>query len=65
MRAALTETDESMLKGWLNFAVTNRGPNLDMAYVAETARFKIPPPLGYGVLLEDLMYLGEIKNFDM
>jgi hypothetical protein len=55
-----------MLKRRLNFAVTNRAPNLDMAGAAETARFKIlSPPLGYGVLLEDSMYVGEIKKFDI
>jgi hypothetical protein len=55
-----------MLKGRLNFAVTNRMSNLDMACAAESASFEILyPRLVYGVLLEDWMYVGELKNFDM
>jgi hypothetical protein len=58
-----TESEESVLKIWLNFAVTNRVSNLDTVCVAESARSKLPPHLGSGDLLEDLMYVGEIKTF--
>jgi hypothetical protein len=42
----LTESETSVLKKGLNFAITNRGSNLDMACVAEFARSKLPPALG-------------------
>jgi hypothetical protein len=57
---SLTESEESVLKKGLNFAITNRVSTLDMACVAESARSKPPP---YGVLLADPMDAGEIKTF--
>jgi hypothetical protein len=41
----LTESEESVLKEGLNFAITNRGSTLDMAYAAESVRSKLPPTL--------------------
>jgi hypothetical protein len=38
------ESEESALKNGLNFAITNRVCNLDMASAAESARSKLPPP---------------------
>jgi hypothetical protein len=35
-----------VLKKGPNFAITNRGSNLDMAFGAESARSKVPPALG-------------------
>jgi hypothetical protein len=40
----LTESEESMLKKGLNFAVTNTASNLDTVCVAESARSKTSPP---------------------
>jgi hypothetical protein len=35
-----------VLEKELNFAITNRGFNLDMAYEAESARSELSPALG-------------------
>jgi hypothetical protein len=53
----LTESEESVLKRRLNFAVTTRVSNLEMVCVAESARSKLPPTPhpGDGVLLENLI----------
>jgi pantothenate kinase len=42
----LTESETSVLKTGLNFAITNRGSSLDMACAAEFARSKLPLALG-------------------
>jgi hypothetical protein len=42
----LTKSEESVLKKGLNFAITDRGSNLDMVCAAESARSKLPLALG-------------------
>jgi hypothetical protein len=61
----LTDLEESVLKRELNFTVTKRVSNFDMVCAAESARSKLTPRHEYGVLLEDSMYAGKIKIFDI
>jgi 23S rRNA maturation mini-RNase III len=39
----LTESEESVLKRGLNFTITNRASNLDMACAPESARSRLTP----------------------
>jgi hypothetical protein len=63
----LTEPEESVLGRRLNCAVANNVSNLDIVFAAEYGRSKLRPHprLEYAVLLEDSMYAGKIKTFDI
>jgi hypothetical protein len=57
----LTESDESVLKRRLNFAITEC--LIWTRHVQQNLQGPNFPHLGYGVLLVDPMYVGEIKTF--
>jgi hypothetical protein len=56
-----TESEESVLKRGLNFAVTNRAYNLDMVCAAEFARSKLPPAMGVAFCWRILCMLQKSK----